>query len=322
MRCLFAILLLWIGLPSFAGAARYEPESLDPNVKAKIAELPSGSDSRLSALRKWPKEMRLRYANGIRSFDPDLDYDLVHAGTERIGELLAMGDPIAASYMMEQARKLKSAEVFLVLRNWKDAEAVPFLAEFIETDEEFDERAPSFLATASLYHLLPELEEFPTSVRLWATRVGPEGLQLFAEVRSRHMKGITPLDVRDIQVSYREREILRHWWKANQAKITAHDYGGIVPGERFEAPSQFLPPIAALQAMRQPGPDRDVRVSLTASPGTSSAGSNSSQSHGDTAGAGTGAESGGTMWPYVIAGVAGIGASLVIWKVRFGSKRV
>jgi hypothetical protein len=126
------------------------------------------------------------------------------------------------------------------------------------SDEPYAFRGPSdvpsepfsFMATGTAFALISQIESFPNPVRQWAPSVERDRMELH-RLLQQTSESRKPYDPEwpnsfGLRTSQRKREVLQKWWKANEAAIVAKRYADVVPGERFAAPSEFLPGITEI----------------------------------------------------------------------------
>jgi hypothetical protein len=231
---------------SCASAVPYEPVRPSAELAEEMQQLRGiGFNEQVALLRRLSPEKKARYADVLRNFDPALSYFHPNQRREHIPKLLALEDPLTTSYISAEVQMVQHPVLIEDLARWRAPGAVIVWAGLSMSDEAYHHDAPSFIAADMVLDLAASLEEFPAEVRQWAAEVRRDAAALLQrrldeEARNPGQKTSDPP-----KSAHRLRELVQRWWKANEPALIGRRYSDLVPGERFLAPSQFLPGISA-----------------------------------------------------------------------------
>lgn len=209
-------------------------------------------------LRRLPAEQKKRYADMLRSFDPDKDW----ADTRNDADwrkLLWLDDEVTGQYLLRQFEKHQYEDLPLKLGHWYSPKILAPIAKGTTLDDVLPEATInfgiSFECSYALRNALQTVPGVPGDVRQWALAMDQEQKRMRNDLLAK--QGGVYSDVPSRQAMLRMREIARAWWRANEKALTEGRLQDLKPGEHYqpELHHQTVEPLEARRIELNPKKD-------------------------------------------------------------------
>jgi hypothetical protein len=237
-------LAIMVGL-ALSGSAKVDAQSADENLEfTRLTSMPR--DLIAPILRAFPPEKKARWIERLRKdFDPQKSWkDSTQTSTILLKELLMLGDDAMGQWLFEQFKEDVEYQGAEILVFWHSSEAIEYLAGLCFSEAKLDPNATpadrrdlSFEAPGLLNKLLAKMDSLPQSVRDWAGGLEGDYVQGYDRIeQAREAANVDQDLISQNFLSYRARDIAKHWWAVNAQAVKEKRWKDVVRGESFVSP--------------------------------------------------------------------------------------